>query len=48
MQTLISHQNNTLNLSLAKGMGGYKGWTPSNIESKPNNWRLNAALTHYF
>lgn len=48
VQTLISHQNNTLNLSLAKGIRGYKGWTPSNIDTQPNNWRLNAALTHYF
>ena len=48
VQTIISHKNNTLNLSLAKGIQGYKGWSTSNIDSKPNNWRLNVALTHYF
>ena len=48
VQTIISHKNNTLNLSLAKGIQGYKGWSTSNIDSKPNNWRFNVALTHYF
>jgi hemolysin activation/secretion protein len=33
------------NASLAKGVGGYKTWQPSNTESKPNNWRLNMVLT---
>ncbi len=36
------------NASLAKGVGGYKAWQPSNIESKPNNWRLNAVLTYMY
>jgi hemolysin activation/secretion protein len=34
-------------LSLAKGIGGYAGWNANNAESKPNNWRLNAAMTWY-
>lgn len=36
------------NTTLAKGLGGYKAWQVSNIESKPNNWRLNAALTYLY
>ena len=36
------------NTTLAKGVGGYKAWQASNIESKPNNWRLNAALTYLY
>lgn len=36
------------NASLAKGIGGYKAWQPSNTESKPNNWRLNAVLTYMY
>ena len=34
------------NTTLAKGVGGYKAWQASNIESTPNNWRLNASLTY--
>jgi hypothetical protein len=34
--------------TLAKGVGGYKAWQASNIESKPNNWRLYAALTYLY
>lgn len=36
------------NTTLAKGVGGYKAWQASNIESKPNNWRLNASLTYLY
>lgn len=36
------------NTTLAKGVGGYKAWQTSNIESKPNNWRLNASLTYLY
>lgn len=36
------------NTTLAKGVGGYKAWQASNIESKPNDWRLNAALTFIY
>ncbi len=36
------------NTSLAKGVGGYKAWQASNIESKPNNWRLNAVLSYLY
>ena len=35
------------NLTMAKGMGGYKGWNSTNIESKPNNWRFFASI-HLF
>ena len=33
---------------LAKGLGGYSAWSPFNIESTPNNWRLNASLTYVY
>jgi hemolysin activation/secretion protein len=36
------------NTTLAKGFGGYKAWQSNNIESKPNNWRLNAVLTYLY
>jgi hemolysin activation/secretion protein len=41
-------QQASYSLTLAKGLGGYSAWTPYNIESTPNNWRLNAALTYVF
>ena len=41
-------QKSSYSLTLAKGLGGYSAWTPYNIESTPNNWRLNASLTHVF
>ena len=49
-QLVGNYANLIYNLSLAKGIGGYKGWTGStyNIESKPNNWRLNVALTYLY
>ncbi|WP_100173187.1 ShlB/FhaC/HecB family hemolysin secretion/activation protein [Limnohabitans sp. 15K] len=36
------------NVAAAKGFGGNKGALPSDIDSKPNNWRLNASLTFVF
>jgi hemolysin activation/secretion protein len=36
------------NLTVAKGIGGNKGALPSDIDSKPNNWRMNASLTYVF
>ena len=36
------------NTTLAKGVGGYKAWQDRNIESKPNNWRLNASVTYLY
>ena len=36
------------NTTLAKGVGGYKAWQASNIESKPDNWRMNAVLTYMY
>jgi hemolysin activation/secretion protein len=35
-------------ISIAKGIGGYAGYSASNIESSPNNLRFNAALTYQF
>jgi hypothetical protein len=29
-------------------VGGYKAWQDRNIESKPNNWRLNASVTYLY
>ena len=36
------------NTTLAKGVGGYKAWQANNIESRPNNWRLNAVLSYMY
>ena len=36
------------NWTLAKGIGGNKGALPTDIESKPNNWRLGVSLTYTF
>lgn len=36
------------NVTVAKGIGGNKGALATNIESKPNNWRMNASLTYVF
>lgn len=49
-QIVGGYMNMFYNISLAKGTGSYKGWTGStyNVESKPNNWRLNAALTYFY
>lgn len=43
-----AHENILYSVNLAKGVGGYKGWTGRayNIESKPNNWRLNVAISY--
>ena len=35
-------------ISIAKGIGGYAGYSASNIESSPNNLRFNGALTYQF
>ena len=35
------------NASLAKGIGGNAGWSVNNVESEPDNWRLNVAMTWY-
>lgn len=35
-------------LTWAKGRQGYKGWLPSNIESEPNNERVNLSLSYLF
>lgn len=48
LQTTVSRKNTSLSLSLAKGIQGYKAWTSSNIDTRPDNWRLNVALTHYY
>jgi hemolysin activation/secretion protein len=36
------------NVTVAKGLGGNKGALPSDMDSKPNNWRMNASLTYVF
>jgi hemolysin activation/secretion protein len=36
------------NLTLAKGIGSYHGWSSSNIESKPRNWRLYGSISWMF
>lgn len=33
-------------LTYAKGHKGYKGWLPSNIESEPNNQRINLSVSY--
>jgi hemolysin activation/secretion protein len=35
-------------LTLAKGVGGYKSWQSTNLESKPNNYRFWAGVTFFF
>ena len=35
-------------LTWAKGRQGYKSWLPSNIESEPNNHRVNLALSFHY
>ncbi|MBP8148562.1 MAG: ShlB/FhaC/HecB family hemolysin secretion/activation protein [Limnohabitans sp.] len=35
-------------LTWAKGHRGYKGWLPSNIESEPNNRRVNLSVSYAF
>lgn len=35
-------------LTWAKGHRGYKGWLPSNIESEPNNQRVNLTVSYAF
>ena len=35
-------------LTWAKGHRGYKGWVPSNIESEPNNQRVNLSVSYAF
>ena len=36
------------NVAVAKGFGGNKGALSSDIDSKPNNWRLNTSLTYVY
>ena len=36
------------NWTVAKGFGGNNGALPTDIESKPDNWRVTAALTYVF
>jgi len=36
------------NLTWAKGLGGYKSWQSTNIESRPNNQRFMASATYAF
>jgi hemolysin activation/secretion protein len=36
------------NVTAAKGIGGNKAALPSDIDSKPNNWRMNASLSYVF
>lgn len=48
LQLSGQHQNLFYNASLAKGIGGHKGWNSYNIESTPNNWRLYANATYRF
>lgn len=35
-------------LTWAKGHQGYEGWLPSNIESKPNNQRVNVSVSYFY
>lgn len=35
-------------LTYAKGLRGYKAWVPSNIESEPNNQRVNVSVSYLF
>ena len=35
-------------VTLAKGIGGYKSWQSTNLESKPNNYRVWAGLIFFF
>lgn len=37
-----------MNATLAKAIGDYRGWSPYNIESKPNNWRAYGSATYRF
>ena len=32
-------------VSVARGIGGYAGYSDSNVESTPNNWRINASVS---
>ena len=43
-----SFSNLSYSISIAKGIGGYAGYSASNIESSPNNLRFNGALTYQF
>jgi hemolysin activation/secretion protein len=36
------------NWALAKGVGGNKGALATDLDSKPNNWRLSASLTYVY
>lgn len=49
LQWGMTHQQWTGHLSVAKGLGGYKGWAggANNVESRPDNWRLSLALTYF-
>ncbi len=49
LQWGMSHRQWLCNLSVAKGLGGYKGWAggASNVESRPDNWRMSLALTYF-
>ena len=46
---VIQELNNTnYTVSVARGIGGYAGYSDSNVESSPNNWRINAAVSYPF
>jgi hemolysin activation/secretion protein len=41
-------QSMDYSVTLAKGIGGYKSWQSTNLESKPNNYRVWAGLIFFF
>ena len=36
------------NVAVAKGIGGNRGALSTDLDSKPNNWRMNASLTYVY
>ncbi len=49
LQLNMGDQSVQYTLNIAKGLGGYKGWTGTihNVESRPDNWRVSLALTYF-
>jgi hemolysin activation/secretion protein len=48
LQLKGQHSQFHYTLTWAKGRQGYKGWLPSNIESEPNNHRVNLTLSFHY
>jgi hypothetical protein len=48
MQYGISYQKLSMNMNVAKAVGSYDGYVSGNIESKPDNWRANIAVSLAF